>query len=165
VRKRVSRLRKFLRDRWAAELMLAGLVVLLGAFGAIYWFAQHRDAGDVVRPEPLPVPSSPRALPPSRPAGDTQSGPDPLPAPSPAPAPSAVPTPSATVSAVPLPSALPKQKAPPPAKPTPVLPKDKTDSMLMPEQQQKFEGKATAKSKASSKAESNFEADFSDAKK
>jgi RNA polymerase sigma factor (sigma-70 family) len=168
VRKRVSRLRKFLRDRWAAELMLAGLVVLLGVVGTLYWFSQRHDADDVVKPEPLPLPSSPRTLPPSRPAGDTQSEPDALPAPSAAPAPSAVPAPSATLSSVPMPSALPSalpKKAPPPAKPTRALPRDKTDSMLLPEQQQKFEVEAAEKSKAASKADSSFETDFSDSKK
>ena len=163
VRKRVSRLRKFLRDRWAAELMLAGLVVLLGAFGTLYWLAQHRDAGDVVKPEPLPVPSGPRALPPGRPAGDTQSGPNVPPAPSALPAPSAVPAPSATVSALPVPSALPSAQPegelPPPPKPLRAPPRDKTDSMAPPQQQQV---KAKAKAQVNSKAESSFETDFSD---
>jgi RNA polymerase sigma factor (sigma-70 family) len=158
VRKRVSRLRKFLRDRWAAELLLAGLVVLLGLFGALYWFSERHDPDDVVKPEPLPMPSSPRTLPPSRPAGDTQSGPDPLPAPSAAPAPSAVPVPSATVSAVPVPSALPSvpPKGPKPL-PTKPQPTDQTTTNFP--TQQKFQSRAKAK------AESSFETDFPDAKK
>jgi RNA polymerase sigma factor (sigma-70 family) len=158
VRKRVSRLRKFLRDRWAAELMLAGLVVLLGAFGAIYWLAKQSDAGDVVKPEPLPVPSSPRTLPPSRPAGDAESGPNLAPLPSAAPVPSVVPAPSA--SAVPAPSAVPsvppKGKQAPPAKPRPQA-TDKTTSVV-PMQEQKFESKAKATAKA--KADSSFPTHF-----
>jgi RNA polymerase sigma factor (sigma-70 family) len=160
VRKRVSRLRKFLRDRWAAELMLAGLLVLLGAFGTLYWFSQHHDAGDVVKPEPLPAPSTPRTLPPSRPAGDVLPAPNVLPGPSAAPAPSAAPPPSATLSAVPVPSAppsgLPKAKAPPPAKP---LPKGMLDGRSTPPQQQQL------KTKEQSKTDSSFETDFSDSGK
>ena len=81
VRKRVSRLRKFLRDRWAAELMLAGLLALVCALGALYWYARGRTPNDFVKREPIqPVPSAPRAPElhapepsapePSRPAGD-----------------------------------------------------------------------------------------------
>ena len=107
VRKRVSRLRKFLRDRWQAELLLAGLLALLGAFGALYWYVKHIKPGDVVQPEPRVLPSAPRSLPPSRPAGDTS------PPPQSAPAPSAAPTPSP--SAAPAPSFAPKSKAVPKA--------------------------------------------------
>jgi RNA polymerase sigma factor (sigma-70 family) len=70
VRKRVSRLRKFLRDRWAAELMLAGLAALLCGLGVLYWYAKGKNPDDVVKREPLrPVPSAPRSPAPSRPAG------------------------------------------------------------------------------------------------
>lgn len=113
VRKRVSRLRKFLRERWAAELMLAGLLVLFGALGALYYFELGRNPDDVVKREPpRPVPSAPRTpLPrtepaPSLPAGD-------------------VPTlaPQASPSASPSASATPRLDAPrkvlAPAKPTP----------------------------------------------
>ena len=70
VRKRVSRLRKFLRDRWAAELMLAGLAALLCGLGVLYWYAKGKNPDDVVKREPVrPVPSAPREPEPSRPAG------------------------------------------------------------------------------------------------
>jgi len=70
VRKRVSRLRKFLRDRWAAELMLAGLAALLCGLGVLYWYSKGKNPDDVVKREPVrPVPSAPRALEPGRPAG------------------------------------------------------------------------------------------------
>jgi RNA polymerase sigma factor (sigma-70 family) len=157
VRKRVSRLRKFLRDRWAAELLLAGLVVLLGAFGVIYWFSKHRRPDDVVKPEPLLVPSTPRTLPPSRPAGEAPV-PEAPPAPSAGPVPSVAPVPSAPLKAAPVPSTLPsvppKGKAPPPAKRA--LPKEQTTNALPQQQELK------AKAKAQSKAESSFESDFSD---
>jgi RNA polymerase sigma factor (sigma-70 family) len=91
VRKRVSRLRKLLRDRWAAELLLAGLVALLGAFGALYWYLKHTDPHDIVQPEPQLVPSGPRALPPGRPAGSIDSAPRVAPTPSALPLPSAAP--------------------------------------------------------------------------
>src|SRR3954466_11482363 len=62
VRKRVSRLRKFLRDRWAAELMLAGLLAIACALGALYWYAKGRTPDDFVKREPVrPLPSAPRA--------------------------------------------------------------------------------------------------------
>lgn len=70
VRKRVSRLRKFLRERWAAELMLAGLAALLCALGVLYWYAKGKNPDDVVKREPVrPLPSAPRSFEPSRPAG------------------------------------------------------------------------------------------------
>lgn len=70
VRKRVSRLRKFLRDRWAAELMLAGLAALLCGLGVLYWYAKGKNPDDVVKREPVrPAPSAPRSPEPSRPAG------------------------------------------------------------------------------------------------
>ena len=93
VRKRVSRLRKFLRDRWAAELMLAGLTALLCGLGVLYWYAKGKNPDDVVKREPVrPVPSAPRVPEPSRPAGSA------------APIPNLVAPPS---SAMPLPSAVP----------------------------------------------------------
>lgn len=94
VRKRVSRLRKFLRDRWAAELMLAGLAALLCGLSVLYWYAQGRTTDDVVKREPVrPVPSAPRGVEPSRPAGSAEPIPNLVaPPPSAAPAPSAVPS-------------------------------------------------------------------------
>lgn len=121
VRKRVSRLRKLLRERWAAELMLAGLLVALGALGALYYFKFGRNPDDVVKREPpRSVPSAPPApLPrteplepaPSLPAGET-------------PKLELAPAPSATPSALPTPSssAAPHVRAPtklPLAKPVP----------------------------------------------
>jgi RNA polymerase sigma factor (sigma-70 family) len=90
VRKRVSRLRKFLRERWAAELMLAGLTALLCGLGVLYWYAKGKNPDDVVKREPVrPLPSAPRAPEPSRPAGSA------LPIPSLAPLPSVAPSSSA----------------------------------------------------------------------
>ena len=103
VRKRVSRLRKFMRERWAAELMLAGLAALLCALGALYWYAKGRNPDDVVKREPVrPAPSAPRTveprtLEPSRPAGSAEPILN-----------QAVPAPSSTPSAAPSPSAAPR---------------------------------------------------------
>jgi RNA polymerase sigma factor (sigma-70 family) len=109
VRKRVSRLRKFLRDRWAAELMLAGLAALLCGLGVLYWYAKGKNPDDVVKREPVrPVPSAPRALEPSRPAGST------LPIPNvTAPLPSGAPSPSSVPSALPRKATQTKQPAKP----------------------------------------------------
>jgi RNA polymerase sigma factor (sigma-70 family) len=97
VRKRVSRLRKFLRDRWAAELMLAGLAALLCGLGALYWYAKGQNPDDVVKREPVrPVPSAPRAVESSRPAGSAAPIPNLVAPPS-----SASPMPSAVPSALP----------------------------------------------------------------
>jgi RNA polymerase sigma factor (sigma-70 family) len=62
VRQRVSRLRRFLRERWAAEVLLAvlGLALLIPA--AVYCYERLRQPEDVakhdplLRPEPLPTP-------------------------------------------------------------------------------------------------------------
>jgi RNA polymerase sigma factor (sigma-70 family) len=103
VRKRVSRLRKLLRERWRAELLLAGLALLLAIGGALYWESRRLGADDVVKPEPrLLPPSVPRSLPSSRPAGDT--------------------APSASPTAVPMPSAAPVPRAAPSSVPTNVPP-------------------------------------------
>jgi len=55
VRKRVSRLRRFLRERWAAELLLAGLLLALGT-GVVFYLreerAQHAPPPTVPAPEP-----------------------------------------------------------------------------------------------------------------
>lgn len=124
VRKRVSRLRKLLRERWAAELMLAGLLVLLGALGAIYYFKFGRNPDDVVKREPpRPVPSAPRPplprtepreLAPSLPAGET---------------PKLELKPQATPSA--LPSAAPRITPPSKVSPQP-KPQPQVDSNLSP---------------------------------
>ncbi len=104
VRKRVSRLRKLLRERWAAELMLAGLVLLLGALGAVYYFEFGRNPDDVVKREPpRPVPSVPRApLPRSEPAPSLPAGETPQlelgPQARPSATPSALPVPSSSAS-------------------------------------------------------------------
>ncbi len=67
VRKRVSRLRKFFRERWAAELMLLGLLLLLSGVVALYWLSRGKTPDDFVKREPPhPAPSS---TPTSRPAG------------------------------------------------------------------------------------------------
>jgi DNA-directed RNA polymerase specialized sigma24 family protein len=102
VRKRVSRLRKLLRERWRAELLLAGLAVLLAVGGALYWQARRLGRDDVVKPEPRVLPSVPRSIPSSRPAGDT----------APSATPSVGPAPSVSPSAAPLPSAAPTSVAP-----------------------------------------------------
>jgi len=76
VRKRVSRLRKFLRERWAAELMLLGLLTIVGALGVLYWLSDGQNPSDFVKREPVrPLPSAPitpelRAPAPSLPAGN-----------------------------------------------------------------------------------------------
>jgi RNA polymerase sigma factor (sigma-70 family) len=118
VRKRVSRLRKLLRERWAAELTLAGLLLALLLLGAFAYYAAGHAPNDIVKGEPpRPAPSVPRApapLPRSEDRGPAPSLPagDPLKA---APAPSI--TPPAKV--LPTSSAAPT----PNAKPTPQLQK------------------------------------------
>jgi DNA-directed RNA polymerase specialized sigma24 family protein len=86
VRKRVSRLRKLLRERWAAELALIGALLVAAGIGALYWYTSRPK--DIVKREPprvLPLP--PRELPSSRPAGSAVPIPN-LVVPSAAPAPS-----------------------------------------------------------------------------
>ena len=62
VRQRVSRLRRFLRERWAAELLLTGLgIALLAPVAAFYyrhWFppAEIAEHDPVLRPEPRQTP-------------------------------------------------------------------------------------------------------------
>jgi RNA polymerase sigma factor (sigma-70 family) len=72
VRKRVSRLRKFLRERWAAELVLVGVALLLAGVVLFYLRSRGLTPNDVVEREPpRPLPSVsplPRTEPPSRPA-------------------------------------------------------------------------------------------------
>lgn len=59
VRKRVSRLRKFLRERWAAELMLVGAAIVLGGVVLFYLLSRGLTPNDVVEREPpRPVPST-----------------------------------------------------------------------------------------------------------
>jgi RNA polymerase sigma factor (sigma-70 family) len=58
VRKRVSRLRKHLRERWTAELLLVGVLALLAGAGALYWLSRGKTPRDVVEREPVrPLPS------------------------------------------------------------------------------------------------------------
>src|SRR4051812_30755825 len=98
VRKRVSRLRKFLRERWAAELMLAGVAALVCGFGVFFLVAQGREPGGGAKREPVrPVPSAPRVVEPSRPAGSAAPIPSLVAPPS-----TALPTPSAVPSGRPL---------------------------------------------------------------
>jgi len=52
IRQRVSRLRRFLRERWAAELMLGGVGVSLLVAAGIYWFAHREGPPPVAKPEP-----------------------------------------------------------------------------------------------------------------
>jgi len=130
VRKRVSRLRKFLRERWAAELMLAGLAVVLGLLGTLYYFASGRDPHDIVKREPpravpppprAPLPrSEPRELGPSLPAGDTpkldvvppSSSPSSIPSARPAPSDyTKQPAPNSTLSPKVAPRPMPSKKA------------------------------------------------------
>jgi RNA polymerase sigma factor (sigma-70 family) len=123
VRKRVSRLRKFLRERWAAELTLAGLAVLLGLLGALYWFASGRDPSDVVEGEPpRPVPSAPHApLPrtaPLEPAPSLPAGEAPLLELLPQATPSSAPTLSVPSALIPQAKATPAPKVAPAPKPT-----------------------------------------------
>lgn len=107
VRKRVSRLRKLFRDRWQAELMLAGLAALLCGLGVLYWYAKGKTPDDVVKREPLrPVPSAPQA--PSRPAGSAGPIPNlvapPVSPPAPSAAPSALPERAPTKLSKPIPT-------------------------------------------------------------
>jgi RNA polymerase sigma factor (sigma-70 family) len=129
VRQRVSRLRRLLRQRWAAELTLAGLAVLLCAGGAYYWLSRDKQPQDVVEKEIIsPVPSVQREPAPSRPAGSASELPAPqrsaAPESSAAPAPSAAPLPSTVPSAAPSAQPSPKSKLEPTLpKPKPFVPK------------------------------------------
>jgi RNA polymerase sigma factor (sigma-70 family) len=59
VRKRVSRLRKLLRERWTAELLLVGVLAMLAGAGALYWLSRGKTPRDVVEREPVrPLPSA-----------------------------------------------------------------------------------------------------------
>jgi RNA polymerase sigma factor (sigma-70 family) len=143
VRQRVTRLRRHLRTRWAAEVAaLAALGVLV--FLALWLVRRHKAPVDVARPElptpMIPVPMPPRP-PPVAPADGDHSFDSPLDvAPVPAPtSPGPGPRPSTTPSAVP--SAPPRAKgtstavAPParfegktgPSKPAPKAPAPTSD--------------------------------------
>jgi RNA polymerase sigma factor (sigma-70 family) len=102
VRKRVSRLRKLLRERWAAELTLAGLLLALLLLGTLAYYAAGHAPNDIVKGEPpRPVPSAPRA-----PLPRTEQSPAPsLPAGDPL---NATPAPSAPLTVTPVPSAPPR---------------------------------------------------------
>jgi DNA-directed RNA polymerase specialized sigma24 family protein len=121
VRKRVSRLRKFFRERWTAELALAGLLLALCTLGVVYLLGRGKQPKDVVErepsrpapsatPAPRPAPEAPRALPPSAPAGSVP------------PAPSAAP--SAELSTPPARKVLPAKPSPKPtSEPAPTFEK------------------------------------------
>ncbi len=59
VRKRVSRLRRYLRERWAAELLLSALGLVVLAAGAIYYFEHHHKPDDIAKHEPEVLPEPP----------------------------------------------------------------------------------------------------------
>jgi RNA polymerase sigma factor (sigma-70 family) len=108
VRKRVSRLRKLLRERWAAELMLIGVLLLLGGLGLLYLLARGKAPDDVVKREPVrPAPSS------------LQSPPTPQVPPTP---PEGRPAGSAVPNLVVPPESTSAPAKPAPAKPTPAKP-------------------------------------------
>ena len=94
VRKRVSRLRKLLRERWAAELALIGFLLLCAGAGALYWYTRGKTPEDFVKREPpTPLPRAPREPPSSRPAGSAAPIPNLVAPPSSAaPAPSTAPS-------------------------------------------------------------------------
>lgn len=121
VRKRVSRLRKLLRERWAAELMLVGLLLsLLGGLGALYWYSRGQTGPDVVEREPPRTPpSASEPLPTSRPAGSAAPIPSlVLPAPSTSAARPPLRAPSAGPVRTSAPKSLPAPKVRPYAAPT-----------------------------------------------
>jgi RNA polymerase sigma factor (sigma-70 family) len=96
VRKRVSRLRKFLRERWAAELALIGLLLVCAGVGALYWLSHGKTPDNTVKREPpRPLPSAPRERAPQRPAGSTSALPNLVAPPSALPSPSPLPSGSA----------------------------------------------------------------------
>jgi DNA-directed RNA polymerase specialized sigma24 family protein len=105
VRQRVSRLRRFLKERWAREL--AAVAAVLTVAVALVWWS--RSSEEVA--EPTHAPPSPQ-----RPAGPPTSTP-----PSATPFPSAAPTPSPSSSGTtaPTPSAVPSVIPAPTAKPLP----------------------------------------------
>lgn len=119
VRKRVSRLRKLLRERWAAELALIGVLLVAAGLGALYWYGSRPK--DVVKREPpRPLPQAPRELPSSRPAGSSTLVPNLVAPPRLDPVPSAAPSPSSYDStsspqkaARPRPTATEQVKTPP----------------------------------------------------
>jgi DNA-directed RNA polymerase specialized sigma24 family protein len=118
VRKRVSRLRKLLRERWVAELTLVGLLVALSGLGALHWYSRGRTSPDLVEREPpRPLPSAPQQLPSSRPAGSAEPSLKVAP----------VPSTSASFDPSPAPSAPPFTKAPPKRPPTPKVGKPTFD--------------------------------------
>jgi RNA polymerase sigma factor (sigma-70 family) len=104
VRQRVTRLRKHLRARWAAQLAAVAAIVAVAA--AVYLLLRKKN--DIALPDPLPTPSGAPMLPPSAPAIDTP------------PAPSSAPLPPASVDAPDAaPPPEPSSKPMPKAKPVP----------------------------------------------
>ncbi len=59
VRQRVSRLRRYLRERWAAELLLSALGLVVLAAGAFYYFERQHKPGDIAKHEPEVLPEPP----------------------------------------------------------------------------------------------------------
>jgi DNA-directed RNA polymerase specialized sigma24 family protein len=122
VRQRVSRLRRFMREKWAAEL--AAVAAVIATAIAVWWF--HREPTPIAKPvQPAPERAPQIAPPPKLPAGDKK-------APAPAPVPSAVPSakaqPRAIDSAPDFSDAVtPRKSAPPPVKTTPAPKKDGVD--------------------------------------
>lgn len=108
VRQRVSRLRRFMRERWAREL--AAVAGVVAAMYALWWLG--RDEEKVATP--LPSQSADRPAP-QLPAGGVSASTTAVTTPSVAPEPSATVAPSATLS--PIPTATPKRQPPPKPKP------------------------------------------------
>ncbi|HYP89506.1 MAG TPA: RNA polymerase sigma factor [Polyangiaceae bacterium] len=137
VRKRVSRLRKLLRERWAAELALIGFLLVCAGIGALYWYRRGKTPEDFVEREPpRPVPQAPRELPSSRPAGSAAPLPNLVAPPSSAsPAPSAVPSGAPSVN-----ETVRSPKAPRPARPTST--NDSNRTPVVPVPQSTGEGKS-----------------------
>jgi RNA polymerase sigma factor (sigma-70 family) len=105
VRQRVSRLRRWMRERWAREL--AAAVALVGVVLIVWWRLQ----GERPVTQPTPVLEAPSARPPERPAGELPSATTPELAPPASAAPSAT-APEAAPSASAAPPPAPEKPAP-----------------------------------------------------
>jgi len=116
VRQRVSRLRRWMRERWAREL--AAAIALAGLALFVWW--RVRDDGTVA--QPTPVFETPSARPPDRPAGEVPSAATSEVAPPVSAAPSASETPPAPQPDKPQPD-KPQPAKPQPDKPQPAKPR------------------------------------------